>query len=365
MFRFRRLALAALISACLAACAGPAKKPLVDPFPLRFPLVEAGAMEIEGHVVGQPRARDGIVYYAEREGYLTAVAASSRSILWRFKADHSLSSSPEIHGDVILFHDDGGVLYGIVSPGQVLLKITIDKAFVTPAHIIEGGVVVGTAEGRILTSDPGGNNAREYQLPGPQAALTAGPIPAGGYWQDKIIFGRSDGRLTAISLQGKPVWEFRAEGAIQADPAVAGGRVYFGDSNRHFYCLVAATGKKIWSRRLQGAALHPAVVTGRRVAVVASNSTLYFLSGRGGSILSWEPVPSRVVYEPARAGTSLLVSSAADRLLVFDLRTGERLGQHLTSGTLAAGAVWSPPFVVLVEVDDGSGRQRLVLLRSR
>ena len=146
---------------------------------------------------------------------------------------------------------------------------------------------------------------------------------------------------------------------------MAGGRVYFGDSERTFYCLSLATGKLKWKRRLQGAPLHPAVVLGRRVAVVASNSTLYFLSGRDGSILSWEAIPSRVVYEPASAGTSLLVSPAADRLFIFDLRTGERIGQHLTSGTLAAGAVWSPPFVVLVEEDAGSGRQRLVFLRSR
>ncbi len=145
----------------------------------------------------------------------------------------------------------------------------------------------------------------------------------------------------------------------------AGGRVYFGDSERTFYCLSLATGKMKWKRRLQGAPLHPAIVFGRRIAVVASNSTLYFLSGRGGSILSWEAIPSRVVFEPARAGESLLVSPAGDRVLVFDLRTGARIGQHLISGTLAAGAVWSPPFVVLVEEDNGSGRQRLVFLRSR
>jgi outer membrane protein assembly factor BamB len=129
--------------------------------------------------------------------------------------------------------------------------------------------------------------------------------------------------------------------------------------------LRAGDGRKIWSRRLQGAPFHPAIVFGRRIAVVASNSVVYFLSVRSGSILAWENVPSRIVYEPARAGASLLVSPAADRLLVFDLRTGEPIGQHLFSGTLAAGAVWSSPFVVLVVEDAGSGRQRLVFLRSR
>jgi len=365
MDRFRTVGILAAVGLMMAACASQSVNPRVDPFPLRFPLVEAGTLEIEGHVVGQPRVQDNIVYYLTREGYLTAVAIPSRAVMWQFKADHTLSSSPEIHGDIILFHDDDGVLYGIVRPGQVLLKKPIDTAHLTPAHIIEGGVVVGTAEGRILWSDPGGNNAREHQLPGPQAGLTAGPVPAGGYWQERIIFGRSDGRLTAIALQGKPVWEFRAVGAIQADPAVAGGRVYFGDSDRYFYCLDEATGKKIWSRRLQGAPLHPALIRGNTVAVAASNSVVYLLSRKGGSILSWEAVPSRVVYEPAAAGPLALISSASPAIVALDLRTGKRVGQYEAPGPLAASAVWSSPYVVLFVEDEASGRQKIVFLRSR
>ncbi len=231
----------------LGGCAAPVKKALVDPFPLRLPLAEAGSLEIEGHVVGQPRVRDGILYYVTREGYLTELVVSSRSVLRRY-----------------------GVNDGSASP-------------------------------------------------------SASP-------------------------------DTRVE---------AGGRVYFGSGDRMFHCLDAATGKMKWKRKLQGALLHPPILSGGRVAVIASNSTIYFLSAKGGSILSWEAIPSRVVFEPARAGESLLVSPATDRFFVFDLRTGERIGQHLTSGTLAAGALWVSPFVVLFEESPATGRQRIVFLRSR
>ena len=241
--RFASLAALGLV---LAGCAAPSKKPLVDPFPLRLPLAEAGRFDIDGQIAGQPWVRDGILHFVTRDGYLTELVVSTKTVLRRHK----------------------------------------------------------------------------------DANPTAEAVPP-------------DTRVTA------------------------GNRVFSGSADRMFYCLDAATGKVKWKRKLQGAPLHPAIVAGRRVAVVASNSTLYFLSARGGSILSWAAIPSRVVFEPARAGESLLVSPAADRLLVFDLRTGERIGQHLTSGTLAAGAVWSPPYVVLVEEDADSGRQRLVFLRSR
>ena len=263
----------------LAACAGPAKKPLVDPFPLRFPLVEAGTLEIEGHIAGRPTVRDGIVYFATREGFITAVVASSRSVLWRSQAGQPVPDSPEVPG---------------------------------------------------------------------------GPV-----------FVRDGGLLRAVDGQGKPVWEFRAEGAIRADPAVAGGRVYFGAADRMFYCLDAETGKQKWRRRLQGAPLHPPVVKGKTIAVAASNSVVYFLSRKGGSILSWEALPSRVVYEPAAAGPTLLVSSASKSLLAFDLETGKSVGRHVLEDPAVAGPLWVPPYVILVEEAAASGRQRLAFLRSR
>ncbi len=182
---------------------------------------------------------------------------------------------------------------------------------------------------------------------------------------DRIIFGAADGRLSALDYTGKLVWEFEAKGAIAVDPAAGNGKIYFGTEDRFFYCLNAATGKRKWSRRLQGAPLHPALIRGRRLALPASNSVIYFLSGRGGSILSWEAVPSRVVYDLAAAWPMILVSSGGPSLGALDFSTGKRIGEHLASGPLAAGALWVPPFVVLVEEDTDSGRQRLVFLRSQ
>ena len=193
------------------------------------------------------------------------------------------------------------------------------------------------------------------------ASISAGPAFVGNL----VLFGASDGTIWALDLSGKPAWEFLAKGAITIDPAIAEGRIYFGTADRHFYCLRGATGKKIWSRRLQGAPLHPALVLDRGLAVAASNSVLYFLSRRGGSILSWEVVPSRVIYELSAAGRLILLSAASPEILLLDLPTGKRIGQYEASSPLAAGALWVSPFVVLIVEDEESGGQRMVMLRSR
>jgi outer membrane protein assembly factor BamB len=280
----RRLLVIAVLGLAFMSCAMPSRRPLVDPFPLSFPLVEAGTLEIEGRVVGQPWARDGVVYFATSDGFLTAVVIPSRSVLWR-------------------------------RPGA-------------------GGP--GEASDKNMSAEP-----------------------------ERRVLRVEEERLLAFDGADNLLWEFAADGTITADPAISSGRVYFGTENRRFYCLKAATGKVKWRRRLQGAPLHPAVVSEGVIAVPASNSVVYFLSARGGSILSWETVPSRIVYRLAPAGRLVLVSSAAPEVAALKIKTGMRVGQYLASGPLAAGAVWSPPYVVLFVEDAASGRQRIVFLRSR
>jgi outer membrane protein assembly factor BamB len=368
MIRRKGLAAFALLGLTLTSLAGQAKKPLIDPFPLRFPLVEAGSLEIEGHVVGQPQAYHGMVYFAIRAGCLMAVGAPSGGVLWWFQADHSISSSPMLSGDFVLIRDDGGVFYGINrTTGALFYKTAIPAAVTDAVGIFDGGTFLGTADGGFLCLDPGGGIGGAYRPPGPQAKITAGPAPVfdKDAWLDFLLFGYEDGRLMAVEPKGRPAWEFRARGAIQPGLGQFGKNVFFGDSERMFYCLDGATGKKVWSRRLQGAVLHPTVVRDGIVAVAASNSVVYRLSAGGGSILSWEAIPSRIIYEPAAAGSLALLTWAGPTLIALDLPSGKRAGQYQVSGVLAAGAVWSPPYVVLFEEDAASGRQRIVFLRSR
>lgn len=341
-------------------CAVPRKGPLVDPSAVRFPLVEAGTLEIEGAVVGQPRARDGIIYFATREGFFTAIVVPARQVFWKFKAEHTISVSAELGENHLLLRDDANVLYVIDFRGSLAFKKQIDEAVSSAVQEDRGRVYFGTASGKVVALDLSANGAQRWKYQA-AAAISAGPVFSG----DLVIFGAADGRLIALDQAGKSVWEFAAKGAITTDPTVADGRLYFGTEERFLYCLNAATGKKIWARRLQGAPLHPALIHGRRLAVPASNSVVYFLSRRGGSILSWEAVPSRIVHEISEAGPVILVSSAAPNLIAYDFATGERAGGHLASGPLAAGALWVSPVIVLVVGDEESGRQRLVFLKPR
>lgn len=354
-----------LLGLVFTSCSATGPKPLIDPFALRLPLVEAARVPIEGHVVGQPMVHDGVVYYATREGHLTAVVIPARTVLWRFATDNPISDGPEAAGDLVFVRDDGGVLYGIAGPpSRAALKIKFDAAVPSRVRFVENEIILISADGNVRRFDFEGRESGGYRLPGSESRVTAGPVPVHG--RDgrlaALLIGYSDGRLLAVDGQGALLWEFRAAGAITTDPVVFGGRVYFGTEARTFYCLGARKGHKKWSRRLQGAPVHPALVSDRRVVVAASNSVVYVLARSGGSIVAWEPIASRLLHEPCAAGPFVLVSSAAPGLKALDIRTGAEVEELPTAGTLVAGAVWSAPCLVLVEEDPDSGAQALVFL---
>jgi hypothetical protein len=369
MSRLGKTAAAVLISAAFAACAGPAAKPLVDPFPLRFPLVEAGRVAIDGHLVGQPRLRNGILYYATREGRLTALVVSAQAVLWQFATEGPISAGPELALDLALVRDDGGVLYGLgVQSGRTAFKTDLgpDAAVPSPPHFIEGELMLAAADGEVRRLALDGRETGAYRLPVAEARVTAGPVAVegGGEHPAAALFGLSDGRLLAVDRQGAPVWEFRGAGAIAPEPVASGGRVYFGTDARMFYCLGAKKGHKKWSRRLQGSPVQAALMVDGRVVVAASNSVVYVLSGRGGSIISWEPMASRLLYEPVPAAPYILAACAAPGLKAMNMGTGAKAEVYPTSDLLA-GALSCPPYIVLFEEDPDSGLQRLVLLTPR
>ncbi len=199
------------------------------------------------------------------------------------------------------------------------------------------------------------------------AEVTRGPVPVWGRygWPYRYCLAARTAAFMASAPKASRNGNSRPKERSRQIPPWREAAFISAIRQRMFYCLDAASGKVIWRRRLQGAPLHPALIRGNTVAVAASNSVVYLLSRKGGSILSWEAVPSRVVYEPAAAGPLALISSASPSIVALDLRTGKRAGQYEASGSLVAGAVWSSPFVVLFVEDEASGRQKIVFLRSR
>ncbi len=98
--------------------------------------------------------------------------------------------------------------------------------------------------------------------------------------QNVVIVGGRDDRLHCISRDdGKQVWTFKANGAIDSSPVICGDKVVFGAEDGRLYVVTLADGKRLWSYETgQAITSSPAVAAG--LVVVGCNDGYVYAFGR-------------------------------------------------------------------------------------
>ena len=142
---------------------------------------------------------------------------------------------------------------------------------------------------------------------------------------------------------GAKLWQFATAGRLATRPAVAGGMVYVGtsDKDRKVVALDAKTGAKKWEQATQTAASSPAVGPGGLVYVSAGR--LYALDGATGAIKWSEDLNVLPAQAPtvSPAGT-VYVGTADAKLLALDGTSGKTLWQFDTGDSMDYPVVLGP-----------------------
>ena len=229
---------AAAAFAALAACASRAPKPLVDPFPMRLPLVAAGELPIDGLVAGQPWAEDGIVYYRTTDGRLTSVVASSRIVLNRSVAGPADPDRPVRAGDLVL-RRDGGTLRAIDAQGQTAWEFEAKGAISADPVLAEGRVLIGDTE-RIFYC----LNARNGRVKW-RRRLQGVPLHPAVAAGRAVAVAASNSVVYRLSLRGGSILSWEAVPSRVVFPlAAAGSSVLISSESPTVMALDLRTGKK-------------------------------------------------------------------------------------------------------------------------
>lgn len=179
---------------------------------------------------------------------------------------------------------------------------------------------------------------------------TAGPIVSSPAVSGGTVFlGSSDRTLYALDERsGALRWKFATHGRIASSPAVAQGRVYFGSFDSNFYALDVASGALLWKfategeRRFSGRHLHGAEPAAEVMpdpfdvflsSPALADGRVYFGSGDGNvyaldavtGALSWKFHTGNVVHaSPAIANGMLYVGSWDSYFYALDAASGQQ-----------------------------------------
>jgi outer membrane protein assembly factor BamB len=302
----------------------------------------------------------GVVYLADRSGYLYALDLATGQMRWRFRTGGLAGVTPAVAGELVFVGSTDGNLYAV----DVVTGTEVWHRQVAPFYSS-----LTTADGVVYAAggDPGSPPAIvdgvAYAGDGFASVVAALDARTGlKLWQTVVGVGEPSGwGVYAIDIAtGKRLWRFTADESVQSAPAVAGGVVFVVDAGSTLYALDAGTGDEHWRLVLADDAgvspmaietphSSPAVVDGV-VYAASANGVLAAVDVTSGSVQWRVALTEAISSSPAVAGGVVYIGGLDGVLYALDAATGE------VSWRFAAGApIGSSPVVTGKDLLFGTG----------
>lgn len=148
---------------------------------------------------------------------------------------------------------------------------------------------------------------------------------------------------------GKKVWEFLAKASIRSAPVTANGNLYIQTVDNKIVALDQKTGKKNWAHSGISETVSfiggskPAITEHGDVLVAYSSGEVFLLNGDSGFVLWQDALSSplrsdsigsisHIKARPVIFGSRTLVISHSGKMVVYDLKTGDRQIEQSISG---------------------------------
>ena len=291
-----------------------------------------------------PAVVDGRIYVCA--GPIFCALDDQGNALFRVKLDGCTLGSPAVAGGTAYIAADDGLLYALdirdgrrlwTCPlGQRCLLKQLDNwdVFHSSPVVVDGTVFVGSTDGRLYAVSTEGKTRWSHPT---GHVVRSSPAVADG----KVFFGSFDGKVYALdAATGREVWTLDTRVpkvpwhyGIQGSCAVSEGVVYVGSRSAFFHGIDAATGKLLWKRDHQGSWVtgSPAVRDGLAYVGQSDGNKIVAVDSRGREV--WcVPSQNATFGSPALSGDVLYVTTndnydlnAKGSLSALDSRTGKGL----------------------------------------
>jgi outer membrane protein assembly factor BamB len=238
-----------------------------------------------------PLVRRGVLYEGSWDHHLYAlsVRGTRPRVLWRFRADGELNSSPAYGGGAVFIGSRGGRVYAVdARSGRERWHasgFSHEDFYATPA-VAYGRVFVGNTDGTVYAFGA----ATGHLLWSAHAGTYV--YSAAAVWRRTVYVGSYDGNVYAFdAATGATRWTRSLGASIHGAPTILDGLVYFSTCGtcgqhgsryaklgpRRTFALDARTGRIVW--RFPDGHYSP-VVADRRRLYLMGDTTLYALAER-------------------------------------------------------------------------------------
>ena len=311
---------------------------------------ELESMPATGPIGNSLALADGALYYSMPDRRLVARDASSQEIRWEYQMSDSTAGPVSVTDGMVYAGALDGVTYAVnAATGELIWQHETLGEVRSPVAVGERIVYVASADRSLYALDARTGQERARFRTG--ASLVAAPVTANE--SAYFVSGRQLYAMAADALEypgqyavtrtwsqlwlwGFPLpsppaqpgdrWRFgpdypegtssrekRTEGIISA-PAVAGDRLYVGDTLGKLYGVDAITGEEQWQFQAEDGIVASPVVVGELVAFGDKSGLLYGLNRQDGTERWRVQLTAPVRVSPVYAEGRLLVRTEDGQL---------------------------------------------------
>ena len=294
------------------------------------------AQEQDTEVAGDwPLARGD----AQSSGAISVTLPSDLSVLWEFKANEAIETTPVVSNGRVFAADVMGKVYAInFDNGKEIWSHNYDTGFLASPSVgelpksdisskNESVVVFGDVEGNLYALDPATGVERWKQS-------TEGEINgSAAFFEDKVLVTSQDGKLYAFAIaDGKPVWSYQTDDQIRCNPTIAGSQTFLGGCDGSLHRVDLNTGKVIGEPMpLGGPTGSTAAVVGDKAFIPIMDGAVLALDWNAGTELWRYEDPDRPQeYRGSAAVTdSLVIVTSRNKFVdAISIETGEQVWRH-------------------------------------
>ena len=270
--------------------------------------------------VSTPAMSGDRLFVGSLTGDLYCVNASDRTTVWNRTIEPNpaywgVGSCPLIYENMVFVNTaSNGALYAFDLDGNELWNITAGSTGSAVAYYLSpaaynGMVFFGGAGPALYCVDV----ATHTELWNFSTTGTVSTTPA---VDDGMVFVATEERVYALNLNGDEVWN-RSMHCRLSSPAVAYGKVYIGDLDKHLNCLDSSNGSVIWSKSVDGVVKSSPVVADGSVYVSEYTGTVYCFDADCGTPVWSGDTKGFNIAQPSVSDGTLFIGSDSGYLYAF------------------------------------------------
>ena len=228
-------------------------------------LASGEQISVDSNAQSWPTARGD----AQSTGHAGQTLPEDLQVVWEYKADEAIETTPVVVGKRVFVSDVMGKVYAVDrGTGKEIWKVDFDTGFLASPAVQSDHVVIGDIDGNLynLAAATGKERWRKS---------TDGEIVgSAAFHGENVLTTSQSGKLHCFRLKdGAEVWTYEANDQIRCSPTIAGDRTFLGGCDGQMHVIDLKTGKSV------GKSFELGGPTGSTPCVVGNRAFLPIMDG--------------------------------------------------------------------------------------